>query len=182
MGSASIDIRLGCEFEVFNTTQHAHLDPLIDKNVLKEQVLDYTKKVHVCPMEPFILHPGAFVLASTLEYFNLSNNLVGRLEGRSTWGRLGLQVHSTAGFVDPGFEGVLTFELQNMGKGPISLFPGIRIAQICFYEISTTAIPYTKKPGAKYFHKLGTSGSLFFQDPEFDIIRKYHQDRKDKKH
>jgi dCTP deaminase len=179
IGPASIDIRLGCEFEVFNTTKYAHLDPLIDKNDLKEQVLDYTNKVHIHPMEPFILHPGEFVLASTLEYFSLSYNLVGRLEGRSTWGRLGLQVHSTAGFVDPGFEGILTFELQNMGKGPISLFPGIRIAQICFYEVNTTAIPYTKKPGAKYFRRLGTSGSYFFQDPEFDIIRKYCQEHKD---
>jgi dCTP deaminase len=124
-------------------------------------------------MEAFILHPGEFVLAATLEYFKLPTDLAGRLEGRSTWGRLGLQIHSTAGFVDPGFEGILTFELQNMGKAPLCLFPGVRIAQLCLFSTNRTAIPYTKKRGAKYFHMIGTTGSLFYVDPEFDAIREY---------
>lgn len=175
IGATSVDIRLGFDFAVFNITKHAHLDPLKSKKELKSQVDDYTTKVHAAPMEPFVLHSGEFVLAATLEYFKIPDDLLGRLEGRSTWGRLGLQVHSTAGFVDPGFEGVLTFELQNMGKGPLSLFPGVRIAQICFYQTNKTSIPYSKKIGAKYSFKTGTSGSLFYKDPEFDIIRNYHK-------
>ena len=181
MGPASIDIRLGFEFEIYNITKHAHIDPTCDKKMLEIQLKSYTNKVHISPMEPFILHPGEFVLASTLEYFKIPNNLVCRLEGRSSWGRLGLQVHSTAGFVDPGFEGTLTYELQNMGKGPLSLFPGIRIAQLCFFNINETAIPYIKKEGAKYFHKIGTSRSLFYQDEEFDLIREYLNPTKDAK-
>jgi len=119
------------------------------------------------------------VLASTLEYFRLPATLAGRLEGRSTWGRLGLQVHSTAGFVDPGFSGILTFELQNMGKGPLILYPGVRIAQICFFRCNATAIPYTQKPGAKYHSKLGSAGSMFNEDSEFRAIRSYHRARRD---
>src|SRR5581483_2183947 len=152
-----------------------HLDPLRTAEDLKRRVEDYTRKVHIPPMESFVLHPGEFVLAATLEYFKLPPDLAGRLEGRSTWGRLGLQVHSTAGFVDPGFEGILTFELQNMGKNPLPLYPGVRIAQICFFQTIATAIPYTKKKGAKYFHKVGTSGSLFYEDVEFEAIRKFHK-------
>lgn len=173
IGPTSIDIRLGFEFEVFNSIKHTHLDPILPEAKIRDEVEDYTSKVHVAPMESFILHPGEFALAATLEYFKFPADLAGRLEGRSTWGRLGLQVHSTAGFVDPGFEGILTFELQNMGKGPLCLFPGVRIAQICLFRTSRTALPYTKKKGAKYFHKIGTAGSLFYVDPEFIAIRNF---------
>ncbi len=174
IGPTSIDIRLGFDFDVFNITKRTHLDPLADKDNLRAVVREYTSKVHVPPMGQFILHPGEFVLASTLEYFVLPSTLAARLEGRSTWGRLGLQVHSTAGFVDPGFEGILTFELQNMGKGPLTLFPGVRIAQICFFTTAATAIPYTRKEGAKYHRRLSSAGSMFHEDPEFDAIRNYH--------
>lgn len=173
IGPTSIDIRLGFEFDVFNITKQTHLDPLLPKDILVQAVEEYTTKAHRGPMDRFILHPGEFVLAATLEYFRLPNNIAGRLEGRSTWGRLGLQVHSTAGFVDPGFAGILTFELQNMGKGPLVLFPGVRIAQICFFRCRPTAIPYTKKMGAKYHSRLGSAGSLFHEDREFDAIREY---------
>jgi dCTP deaminase len=174
IGPASIDIRLGFEFEVYNITKHTHIDAMQSRDVLRKQAKSYTSKVHVSPMTAFVLHPREFVLASTLEYFKIPNDIVCRLEGRSTWGRLGLQVHSTAGFVDPGFEGILTYELQNMGKSPLSLYPGVRIAQLCFFNISETAIPYTKKKGAKYFHKLGTNKSLFYEDQEFEFIRNYY--------
>jgi dCTP deaminase len=170
IGPTSLDIRLGFEFEVFNTIKHTHLEPLDEFN-LKRQLEDYSTKIHIPPLGHFVLHPGEFALASTLEYFVLPADLAGRLEGRSTWGRLGLQVHSTAGFVDPGFEGILTFELTNSGKAPLLLFPGVRIAQICFFPTERTAIPYIRKRNAKYFRKLGTLSSLFYQDPEFDIIR-----------
>lgn len=170
IGPTSIDIRLGFEFEVFNISKHPHLDPL-DEAQLERQLLDYTSKIHLPPLGRFVLHPGEFVLASTLEYFGLPNDLAGRLEGRSTWGRLGLQVHSTAGFVDPGFEGVLTFELRNAGKAPLTLLPGVRVAQICFYQTRPTAIPYIKKENAKYHGLLGTSRSKFYMDPEFPRFR-----------
>ena len=177
IGPTSIDIRLGFQFETFNITKHTHLDPKLPLDRIKEEVADYTSKVHVAPMDSFILHPGEFVLAATLEYFKFPTDLAGRLEGRSTWGRLGLQIHSTAGFVDPGFEGILTFELQNMGKAPLCLFPGVRIAQLCLFRTNRTAIPYTKKKGAKYFQFIGTTGSLFYVDPEFEAIREYFKER-----
>jgi dCTP deaminase len=173
IGSTSIDIRLGFEFGVFNVFRHTHLDPFQDESVIEAQVLDYVKKVNVSPMEAYILHPEEFVLAATLESFRLPGDLAGRLEGRSTWGRLGLQVHSTAGFVDPGFEGKLTFELRNVGKGALSLFPGVRIGQICFYSTKQTLIPYTKKEGAKYHDQLGIARSKFYQDWEFEVIRRH---------
>lgn len=175
IGPTSVDIRLGFEFDAFNTTKQTHLDPLKQRDDLIRDVDNYTKKIHVGPMQRYVLHPGEFALAATFEYFILPPDLAGRLEGRSTWGRLGLQVHSTAGFVDPGFEGILTFELQNMGKGPLILFPGVRIAQICFFSCTETAIPYTRKIGAKYHKKLSSAGSLFHEDPEFEAIRSYHE-------
>lgn len=179
IGPTSIDLRLGFDFDVFNTTKSTHLDPSNPKDEIRYEVDHYTTKVHTAPMERFVLHPGEFALASTLEYIKLPTDLAGRLEGRSTWGRLGLQIHSTAGFVDPGFEGILTYELQNFGKGPLCLYPGVRVAQMCFFTAQTTAIPYTKKLGAKYHGRLSSAGSLFYQDPEFDALRAYTQRRRD---
>ena len=125
-------------------------------------------------MQPFILHPNDFVLASTLEYIKLSPGITGRLEGRSTWGRTGLQVHSTAGFIDPGFKGSLTYELHNMGKLPLPLFPGIRIGQISFHRMESEVIEdYTKKEGAKYANITGTKNPLFYEDYEYEVIQKY---------
>lgn len=178
IGPTSVDIRLGFDFDTFNITKQTHLDPIKNKAELKRDVERYTTKNHVHPMARFILHPGEFVLASTFEYFILPRDLAGRLEGRSTWGRLGLQVHSTAGFVDPGFEGILTFELQNMGKGPLILFPGVRIAQICFFACSPSTLGYVDKPGAKYHKRLSSAGSLFHKDWEFDAIRRYQEQHK----
>jgi len=173
IGPTSIDLRLGFEFDVFNITKNTHLDPTKDPEELRREIESYTTKIHCAPMERFILHPGEFALAATLEFVRLPHDLAGRLEGRSTWGRLGLQVHSTAGFVDPGFEGVLTFELQNFGKGPLPLYPGVRIAQMCFFQTSRTVLPYVKKPGAKYHGRFSSAGSLFYDDPEFQMLREY---------
>lgn len=176
IGPTSVDIRLGFQFKVFNTNKNTHLDPLLSPEDLEIQINQFTTAVHVRPMNSFVLHPGEFVLASTLEYFKLPKTLAGRLEGRSTWGRLGLLVHATAGFVDPGFEGSLTFELKNAGKTPIPLYPGVRIAQICFFKTNKTSIPYTEKRGAKYYQKIGTTGSMLHKDPEFNAIRKFHKE------
>jgi len=173
IGSSSIDLRLGTQFKVIRITKHAYFDPSKEIEVIKREVLNYTENIHIAPMEQFILHPKEFVLASTLEYIKMPNDLVGRLEGRSTWGRVGLQVHSTAGFVDPGFEGTLAFELYNAGKTPLPLFAGIRLAQISFHECSESAVPYNIKSAAKYSRSAEIVDALFYRDPEYKIIQTY---------
>ena len=111
-----------------------------------------------------MLHPGAFLLASTLEFIRLPRDIAGRLEGRSSLGRLGLQVHATAGFVDPGFEGTLTFELINSGKLPIRVFPGMRLGQICFFHVPEVQVPYGKQ--RKYAHSVGVALTGIDKDRE----------------
>ncbi len=165
-GPSSLDLRLGTEFKIIKNSRQTHIDPLDESDVV------YAEPVHIKPLEPFVLHPGQFVLGCTLEYLKLPEDIAGRLEGRSTWGRLGLQIHSTAGFVDPGFCGNLTFELNNVGNVPISLYAGVRIAQISFYESEDTEIPYDKKKITKYGSKTGTVESKYLNDPEFKILRK----------
>jgi dCTP deaminase len=126
-GPSSLDVRLGTDFrrlENINRSQVA-----LNEQFGNEEEA-YTKRVVLSAEQRFYLHPGEFVLASTLEYFRLPDNLAARIEGRSSWGRLGLLVHATAGFVDPGFAGSLTFELSNAGRLPIELRPGLRIGQI----------------------------------------------------
>ncbi len=173
IGSSSVDLRLGTRFKMIKITKHAYFDPGKEIEEIKREVINYTENIHVSPMEQFVLHPKEFVLASTLEYIKLPINLAGRLEGRSTWGRVGLQIHSTAGFVDPGFEGTLAFELYNAGKTPLPLFAGIRVAQISFYECTAATIPYSKKDAAKYSKSTEIKDALFYKDPEYQIIQKY---------
>lgn len=173
IGSSSIDVRLGTEFNLIRTTKKTHFDLSLPTEQMREQVREYTEIIHVQPMEAFILHPDEFALASTLEYIILPNNIAGRLEGRSTWGRVGLQVHSTAGFVDPGFEGTLTFELHNMGKLPIPLYPGVRVAQISFHRCIPVSETYAEKSGAKYAKSTGTKYTMFYEDYEYKQIQKF---------
>jgi len=121
--------------------------------------------VEVSDLQPFYLHPGEFALAATLEYIHVPYDLGCRLEGRSSWGRLGLLVHATAGFIDPGFSGNVTFELYNAGRLPIELKPGFRMAQLCFIELSDPpGIPYDKRPESKYHQSLSAEGSRIWQD------------------
>lgn len=171
-GPSSIDLRLGTRFKVVKNTRYTHMDPLDEEEALRRSIAIYTEDVHVRPLKYFVLHPGEFALGSTLEYIKLPNDIAARLEGRSTWGRLGLQIHSTAGFVDPGFSGSLTFELQNAGKVPIALYAGIRVAQISFYQSEESQIPYNKKKFTKYGDKTGTVESKYGEDPEFSLFRK----------
>lgn len=178
IGSSSIDVRLGTEFRYIKIVKQTHFDLSLTLDEIREQISNYSEVVHVQPMEPFILHPNDFVLASTLEYIILPHNITGRLEGRSTWGRTGLQVHSTAGFIDPGFEGSLTYELHNMGKLPLPLFPGIRIGQISFHRMENAVERYTEKEGAKYAKTTGTKNPLFYEDYEYQVIQKYLSDQK----
>ncbi|HEY9745457.1 MAG TPA: dCTP deaminase [Oculatellaceae cyanobacterium] len=170
-GPTSVDLRLGTDFQVLRRTNLTHLDLMKDPDALSRDVQKHMQHVKVKPTEPFILHPGEFALASTLEYVKIPLDLAARLEGRSTWGRLGLQIHATAGFVDPGFCGALTFELSNVSNIPLPLYPGVRISQICFFLSSTTNLPYGKKRYTKYSGKTTTASSAFFRDPEYSRIR-----------
>ena len=146
MGSCSIDLRLGKQFRVFNHSKIAFIDtnnPKLTAGMMVE--------VHLKDKEPFILQPGDFVLATTMETVTLPDDLVGRLEGRSSLGRLGIVVHSTASIFDPGWSGMIVMELGNMGRMPVALYSGMRICSMTFEELSSpAAVPYTKKKTAKY--------------------------------
>lgn len=127
---SSLDVRLGREFRVFANHRYAYIDPAAEQPGL-------TEKVEMRGDEPFVLHPGEFVLASTYERVQISRDLAVRLEGKSSLGRLGLVVHSTAGFVDPGFRGHITLELGNLATLPIKLWPGMKIGQLCFFLLTS---------------------------------------------
>jgi len=162
-GPSSLDVRLSTDFERLENMNRSHL--ALGK--LPDQEKAYTERVVLEADEKFYLHPGEFVLASTLEWFRLPDDLAGRIEGRSSWGRRGLVVHATAGFVDPGFAGVLTFELSNAGRLPIELEAGLRIGQVCFFDMtSRSLIPYHAKHGAKYFEATSLETSKADFDPE----------------
>jgi dCTP deaminase len=174
-GPTSLDLRLGTDFQVLRRSNLTHLDLIKDPEELGKELQRSMQPVKVKPTEPFILHPGEFALASTLEFVKIPLDLAARLEGRSTWGRLGLQIHATAGFVDPGFIGALTFELSNVSMVPLPLYPGVRIAQICFFQSTKTQLPYAQKRFSKYSGKTSTASSAFFKDPEYRRIRQARQ-------
>jgi dCTP deaminase len=133
---SSFDVRIDRFFRLFDNHKYAFIDPA-------EQQDDLTRFIEVAPDEPFILHPGEFVLGSTYEFVKLPDNVAARLEGKSSLGRLGLVTHSTAGFVDPGFNGHVTLELSNMATLPIKLWPGMKIGQLCFFQLSSPSeTPY----------------------------------------
>ena len=141
---SSFDVRIDRFFRLFDNHKYAFIDPA-------EQQDDLTRFVEVAPDEPFILHPGEFVLGSTYEFVTLPDNVAARLEGKSSLGRLGLVTHSTAGFVDPGFNGHVTLELSNMATLPIKLWPGMKIGQLCFFQLSSPSeTPYGS---AKYLNR-----------------------------
>lgn len=129
---SSVDVRLDKFFRVFDNHLHAHIDPAEDQ-------ADLTREVETGRDEPFILHPGEFVLGSTYEVVGLPDDIAARLEGKSSLGRLGLLTHSTAGFIDPGFSGHVTLELSNVATLPITLWPGMKIGQLCFFRLSSAA-------------------------------------------
>jgi dCTP deaminase len=129
---SSVDVRLDRFFRVFDNSRYTHIDPSIQQDEL-------TTLVEPADDEPFVLHPGEFVLGSTLEIVTLPDDLAGRLEGKSSLGRLGLLTHSTAGFIDPGFSGHITLELSNVANLPITLWPGMKIGQLCLFRLSSPA-------------------------------------------
>lgn len=162
-GPSSLDVRLSTDFQRLENMNRSYID-LNERPAADEKVYREGKRIILAANESFFLHPDEFVLASTLEFFRLPGDLAGRIEGRSSWGRQGLLVHATAGFVDPGFAGVLTFELSNAGPLPIKLTPGMRIGQVCFFQMLTRSlVPYNVKHGAKYYEAttLETSKAAF---------------------
>jgi dCTP deaminase len=170
-GPTSVDLRLGTDFQVMQRSNCTHISPLAEPEAIEASMAELWQWVRVPLGEPFVLHPGEFALAATLESVRIPLDLSARLEGRSTWGRLGLQIHATAGFVDPGFEGALTFELSNVSMVPLLLYPGVRISQLCFYQGATSALPYTQKTYSKYSGQPTTAASAFYKDPEYARYR-----------
>lgn len=146
LGSCLLDLRLGNSFRVFNHSKTPYLDP---QN--PETLKDVTTEITVKDTEAFTMHPGEFVLAMTKEYIEMPDDLTGHLEGRSSIGRLGIVVHSTAANIECGFRGNITLELANMGRIPVMLHPGMRICSLSFMQLSSPAeVPYYKKKSAKY--------------------------------
>jgi dCTP deaminase len=127
---SSIDLHLGRQFQVFRNSRYPYIDPSVEQRGLMDLV-------EASAEEPFVLHPGEFVLGATVERVALPSDIVARLEGKSSLGRLGLLIHSTAGYIDPGWSGTLTLELSNVANLPIVLTPGMAIGQISFMRMTT---------------------------------------------
>jgi len=151
---SSIDVRLDKFFRVFENHRYPHIDPSTEQT-------DLTREVEANGDEPFVLHPGEFVLGSTYEVVTLPTNIAARLEGKSSLGRLGLLTHSTAGFIDPGFSGHVTLELANVATLPILLYPGMKIGQVCFFQMTSDAEhPYGSSVyGSRYQGQRGPTPS-----------------------
>ncbi len=158
---SSIDVRISNLFRVFRNHTRGVIDVKLD-------MVDLTELIEIpeASEEPFILHPGEFVLGSTLERIGVPDDLVGRVEGKSSLGRLGLLIHSTAGFIDAGFDGHITLELANVASLPITLYPGMKIGQVSFMQMTTPADqPYgTGASGSKYQGQRGPTPSRYFEN------------------
>jgi dCTP deaminase len=168
---SSIDLHVDRKFRTFHNARY----PFID---VKKEMPELTELTEVEGKSPFILHPGEFVLGSTLERVRLPDDLVARLEGKSSLGRLGLLIHSTAGYVDPGWDGYLTLELSNVANLPITIYPGMKIGQISFFRLTSPAEhPYgSRYRGSKYQGQRGPTASRFFEEFEGDDDADYDAD------
>lgn len=157
---ASIDIHLGNEILVFKTWRSPYF---ID---VRKPLEDLTERIIIDEENPFFLQPGEFVLGSTKEFLALPEDIVGRLEGKSSLGRIGLLIHSTAGYIDPGWRGHLTLELSNVSKLPITLYAGMKIGQISFIRLSTPAerVYGSEGLGSKYQDQKGPTPSRYYQE------------------
>ncbi len=161
LGSCSLDLRLSGEFSVFEYNRH----PFIDVRDT-EQARDVMKTLTVEDDQPFVLHPQTFVLAITQERLELPDDIVARLEGRSSLGRLGIIVHATASVIDPGWRGRIVLELANHGQMPVALYPGMRVCSVTFEPLSSPVdMPYWKKAQAKYRDQQTPLGSRIADDP-----------------
>ncbi len=156
---SSIDVRLDRYFRLFDNHKYPYIDPA-------EEQPELTRLVQARPDEAMVLHPGEFVLGSTYETVSLPDDVAARVEGKSSLGRLGLLTHATAGFVDPGFSGHVTLELSNVATLPIKLWPGMKIGQLCFFQLSSAAEhPYgSSGTGSHYQGQRGPTASRSFQN------------------
>ena len=161
MQPSSLDVRVDRFFRVFRNSRYPYID-------VKTEQEELTELVEVPQEEAFILHPGEFVLGSTLERITLPDDLVARLEGKSSLGRLGLLIHSTAGFIDPGWDGHVTLELSNVANLPITIYPGMKIGQVSFMQMTEPATtPYGSEAiGSKYKGQRGPTASRYWQNFE----------------
>ncbi len=160
---SSVDMRLGDEFKVFKVIRKPYIDPEDE-----EDIASYMESMIVPEGEAFIIHPNEFALATTLEYVKVPDDLVARVEGRSSMGRLGVTMHVTAGFIDPGFEGRITLEISNIGAMPVALYPGQRVCQIVFETMTTPSeLPYGHpERNSKYMGQTRPESSRIKQDYE----------------
>lgn len=160
---SSVDMRLGDEFKVFKVIRKPYIDPKDE-----EDIAEYMESSTVPEGEAFIIHPNEFALATTQEYVKVPDDLVARVEGRSSMGRLGVTMHVTAGYVDPGFGGRITLEISNIGAMPVALYPGQRVCQLVFETMTTPAeLPYGHpKRNSKYMKQLKPESSRVKLDYE----------------
>lgn len=162
IGPSSLDLRLGQHFKLYEHTQFPLLDP-----ANPQTFKDCTRLIETKKNEPFIVQPGDFVLGVTLESIRLPTNLVARVEGRSSLGRLGIIIHSTAGFIDPGFAGTITLEITNINRLPVALYPGMRVCQLAFQTLTSPAeVSYAAKKTQKYHGQQLPEESRVFLDHE----------------
>lgn len=155
---AGIDLRLGSEFRVFKATSIPYIDT-------RKESQDYTEIVEIAENQPFIIDPGEFVLGIVREYIRLPDFLMGSVDGRSSLGRLGITIHATSASMNPGWEGRFVLEISNMGKMPVALFLGMRIAKLTLHKLSSPAEkPYGKRRGAKYQGQDGVGESKIHED------------------
>ncbi|MEX1997869.1 MAG: dCTP deaminase [Candidatus Andersenbacteria bacterium] len=160
LGTSSLDLRLGYHFRVFKHRRKPFIDPLDP-----DTMTGMTEEVKISRAQPYVIQPDEFVLASVLEWIELPDNISARIDGRSSLGRIGLVIHSTAGHIDAGFQGSITMELSNIGMMPILLYPKMRICQLVFEPLSSAAErPYTQKPGAKYAGKTRPAEAALAQE------------------
>ncbi|MFH0834329.1 MAG: dCTP deaminase [Patescibacteria group bacterium] len=168
IGPSSLDLRCGSHFKVYEHTKFSLLDPANPATFENcSRMLEVAS-----PSEPFIVQPNDFILGVTLEKITLPNDLVARVEGRSSLGRLGIIVHSTAGFVDPGFSGTITLEITNINKMPVALYPGMRVCQLAFETLTSPAeVDYSQKTTQKYQGQVFPEESRICRDPEMIEIQ-----------
>lgn len=157
---ASYDISLGREFRIFKNIHKAYLD-------VKNHAEDFMELIEIKKADPLIVHPGEFVLGSTIEWIEIPKDIISRLDGKSSLGRLGIIVHATAGYIDPGFKGHITLEMTNVANIPIALYPEMRIGQISFMRLETPAErPYGRARKSKYQRQKGPTASKVWKDFE----------------
>ena len=162
LGSCSVDLRLGNKFRIFKNSRYPYID--VKGNIPIDDIME---EVNVPDGKPFVLHPGELALASTVEILKISDDLIGRIEGRSSLGRLGIIVHGTASVFDPGWDGRPVMELGNLGVMPVALYPGMRICAFTFEELSSPAeVPYVNKKNNKYGKQKGPMASQLNKDKD----------------